>query len=411
LGIWSNLFNGPGVVEVRDAPALAPTEWDPPAPLVNRPENRAAMTGLGNIVPSSWPGWPGDWGDPQWEGARPFAGLVDTAWACLDLNSSVLSTMPVYRLQSGRIVNPTSWMVNPDPEMYASWSEFASELFWDFMLGEAFVFAAEYDFNNRPSRMRVVPPWIVQPEWQDGLVGSKRRYRIGGLDVTDQILHIRYHSRMDTLRGIGPLELSGARMVAASVLQRFVAEVANTGGRPIYWIENPRRLNKTEADDLLDQWVESRSRNLGKPAVMSGGATLGHMEVPNAKDMALVELSQFTESRIAVMLGVPPFLAGLPSGGDSMTYSNVSSLFDFHDRASLRPKATRVMSALSNWALPRGTNIEMNRDDYTRPDPKTRSEYYVNLHGIGAIDKTEVRTMERLHGDAAAGALTGGTDA
>ena len=420
MGIWSDLRgkSTPAPRPSEEVAALlapetraAPVAWDPPAPLLQRPENRAAVRSDFSIVPSAWAGWPAEWSDPQWDGARPFAGLVDTAWACLDLNSSVLSTMPVYRLQSGRVVAPTSWMSNPDPEMYTSWSEFAGELFWDFMLGEAFVFAAEYDFNDRPSRMRVVPPWIVQPEWEDGLVGGKRRYRIGGLDVTGQILHIRYHSRMDQLRGSGPLETAGARMVAAAVLSRYVTEVAQTGGRPIYWIENPRRLDKTEADDLLDQWVESRQRNLGKPAIISGGATLESMDIPSAKDMALVELAQFTESRIATMLGVPPFLVGLPSGGDSMTYSNVSSLFDFHDRASLRPKATRVMSALSNWALPRGTQIEMNRDEYSRPDPKTRSEYYKNLADIEAIGAEEVRTMERLHGDYAPGALTGGTDA
>lgn len=413
MGIWQNLFRGPGVVEVREAPAEAPSssEWDPPAPIVPRPEHRAAVRGDLSLVPSPWPGWPASWGDPSWDGSQKFANLVGTAWDCLDLNATVLSTMPAYRVQRGRIVGPASWMVNPDPEMYTDWSEFAGELFWDFLLGEAFVFAAETDFNGYPSRMRVIPPWIVQPEWEDNLVGSRRRYRIGGLDVTDQILHIRYKSRSDLLRGIGPLEHAGARLVAASVLERYVAEVVQTGGRPIYWLEVQRRLNKTEADDLLDQWVESRARNLGKPAVVSGGAKLGHMEMPSAKDMALVELAQFTESRIAVKLGVPPFLVGLPSGGDSMTYSNVSSLFDFHDRASLRPKATRVMSALSNWALPRGSQIELNRDEYTRPDPKTRSEYYTNLHSIQAISPREVRTMERLHGDIAAGALSGGTDA
>jgi hypothetical protein len=54
-----------------------------------------------------------------------------------------------------------------------------------------------------------------------------------------------------------------------------------------------------------------------------------------------VELSQWNESRIAVLLGVPPFLMGLPSGGDSMTYSNVQSLFDYHWRAGLHRRPTR----------------------------------------------------------------------
>ena len=33
----------------------------------------------------------------------------------------------------------------------------------------------------------------------------------------------------------------------------------------------------------------------------------------NPRDMALIELSQHNESRIAILLGVPPFLVGLPS--------------------------------------------------------------------------------------------------
>lgn len=370
----------------------------------------ASDFGLPEIVPSGWAGWPDGW-QAQWDGVRGFSNLVGTAWDCLDLNTSVLSTMPIYRLQRGRVVDPLSWMVNPDPEVYTDWSEFASQLFWDYQLGEAFVWAVERDYNLRPSRMRVMPPWMVQPEWEDGLVGGQRVYRIGGMDVTEDILHIRYRSRTDQLRGTGPLEAAGARLVAAAVLEKYVAEVVKTGGRPLYWLESQKRLNKDEANELLDQWVESRARNIGRPAVVSGGTSLEHMPMPSAKDMALVELAQFTESRIAVKLGVPPFLVGLPSGGDSMTYSNVTSLFDFHDRSSLRPKASRVMSALSNWALPRGTTVEMNREEYTRPDPQQRAAYYQALAALGAISADEVRTMERLHGPSAAAGLSGGTDA
>jgi phage portal protein BeeE len=124
--------------------------------------------------------------------------------------------------------------------------------------------------------------------------------------------------------------------------------------------------------------------------------------------MALLELAQFNESRIAIMLGVPPFLVGLPSGGDSMTYSNVTSLFDFHDRSSLRPKASMAMAALSNWALPRGQAAELNRDEYTRPAFGERALAYKTLWETGAISPEEIRAMERLNGPAPAVALTGG---
>jgi phage portal protein BeeE len=119
--------------------------------------------------------------------------------------------------------------------------------------------------------------------------------------------------------------------------------------------------------------------------------------------MALVELSQWTESRIAVLLGVPPFLMGLPSGGDSMTYSNVTSLFDYHWRAGLRPKAQTVMAALSQWLLPRGTAVELNRDAYVAPDPLARAQIAQIYLAAGVVTVDEVRAVERFQTTGSAG--------
>ena len=131
--------------------------------------------------------------------------------------------------------------------------------------------------------------------------------------------------------------------------------------------------------------------------------------------MALVDLSQFNESRIAVLLGVPPFLMGLPSGGDSMTYSNVKSLFDYHWRAGLRPKAATVMPAVSAWLMPRGTSVEVNRDEYVRPGPLERAQTDQILFGMQdpatggrAKELAEIREIERFCNAAPSPTLTAG---
>jgi HK97 family phage portal protein len=356
------------------------------------------------VVTSPWDGWPANWATPAWGQMGPkFEELVDTAWAALDLNSSVLSAMPVYRTRSGRVLEPSTWMMNPDPTIYTSWHEFAKQLFWDFQLGEAFVLPMARAADGFPYNFRVIPPWLINAEIKDG----RREYKLGMLDVTSEILHIRYKSTTDNARGVGPLESGKTRLVAAGVLARYATEIAEGGGIPYYALEVPRRLTKTEADDLLQQWWDSRTRNLGKPAVLSGGVTAKQLQM-TPQDMALLELAQFNESRIAILLGVPPFLLGLPSGGDSMTYSNVSSLFDFHDRAGLKPKVVHVMSALSGWALPRGQSAELNRDEYSRPAFKERAEAYEKLVTIGVLSIEEIRTMERFIGTESAEALTGG---
>jgi len=79
-----------------------------------------------------------------------------------------------------------------------------------------------------------------------------------------------------------------------------------------------------------------------------------------------------------------------------MTYSNVKSLFDYHWRAELRPKATAVMAGLSEWLLPRGTTVEVNKDAYVQPDPKTRAETAAILHGIVDSQGNPVLTVEEI---------------
>lgn len=396
MGFWSNLFG---------VPSDNPNGGDPDGVVIEGEQTFSRA--LPKVVPSPWAGWPSEWGTPNWDFGSRFNELVDVAWACLDLNSSVLSTMPVYRTRDGQIIDSESWMSNPDPSIYTSWEEFAKQLFWDYQTGEVFVLPTTYRADGLPMFFRVVPPWM----WDVKMQGGRRVYRLGGPggpDLSDEVLHIRYKSTTTDARGQGPLEVAGGRMLTAGVLAKYVRNVVETGGVPDYTLETEEPLTEEEALDLLNLWVSTRAANLGHPPVLDNAVSLKTHMAMSPKDMAMLEVAQFTESRIAVLLGVPPFLAGLPNGGDSMTYSNVSSLFDFHDRASLRPKATHVMRALSNWALPMGESAELNRDEYSRPAFNERAVAWVSLVDAGIVSADEVRRAERLTGDAPTTALTGG---
>lgn len=410
MAFWSNWFRSERAAE--DLPK-ADSPGDPNG-VELAGEETFSRAGFPMLTPSPWDGWPANWATQFQSAETGLRKLVDTAWACLDLNSSVLSSMPVYGLADKKITEPRPWMLNPDPLIYTSWNEFAKQLFWDYMCGEAFVLSMAEDADGLPMRMRVIPPWLVQAD----LSGGSRVYTIGSRDVTNEICHIRYHSSIDNARGFGPLDAAGARITTAGLLQRYARQLAETGGVPHYWLGLERWVNQQEADELLQVWIESRRKYPGQPAVASGGSKLNSLQSMNAKDMALLELAQFTESRIAILLGVPPFLVGLPSGGDSMTYSNISQLFDFHDRSSLRPKAGAVMSALTNWAMGKGECVELNRDEYSRPDFASRIAAYKALMDTAAESGDQnapaevwamVRTWERFHGPEAAAALSGNT--
>lgn len=335
-----------------------------------------------------WSGWPAPWRTPHWHDR--LNELTDAAWMCLDLNASILSTMPPYESRAGQLLAPATWMTNPDPDIYTSWEEFAKQLFWDYQMGEVFILCTARFADGWPARFRVVEPWLVNAEMIDG----RRRYTIGTIDPGPDLLHIRYKSTTSDARGHGPLESGRNRLIAASVLSRYATTLAEGGGVPYYVIKHPLELDKTQADDLRQEWWQSRMTNLGMPAVLSGGIEIEQLQL-SPSDMALLDLSQFNEARIAVLLGVPPFLVGLPSGGDPMTYSNSTALFDYHWRAGLRPKARHVMTAMSAWLLPRGTDAELNRDEYVRPDPYTRAMMWEILVRIGVVTAEQVAVIER----------------
>lgn len=386
----------------RDTPNGNPPESVPPAtvgPETYVPgdphgvEILAAEPGVGGSGPSApspqpWSGWPSDWQVPNWYGRVET--FTDTAWACLDLNSSILASMPPYLVGAAPLAS--SWLENPDPDLYESWDEFMKALVWDYQMGEAFILTtAVYEETLYPARFHVVPPWLVDAEI-DG--NGRRRYAIGGHDVTPDILHLRYKSTISDARGHGPLEAGALRVIAANALARYATRLASSGAVPPAALLHPASLNKTQAEDLQTAWVTARMSTMGLPAVLSGGLDFKTLAF-SPREMALLDLSQFNESRIATLLQVPPFLVGLPTGGDSMTYSNVTSLFDYHWRAGLRPKASALCAALSGWLLPPGTRLELNRDEYVKPGPLERAQVWQILVSIGVLTPEQVGEIER----------------
>ena len=290
------------------------------------------------------------------------------------------------------------------------WQEFAKQAFWDYQAaGEVFILATARYATGYPARFHVIPPWSVEIDFD----AYGRTYKIGQADVTGDMLHIRYKSTVDDAHGHGPLEGGRNSVIAAEVLRRYATNLAAGGGIPPSVLEHPDELSAAQSAELKAQWVASRLSAIGEPAVLSGGVKWTPTQV-NPKDMSLVELTAHWESRIAYALGVPASLVGLPSGGDSMTYKNMNSMLDLHWRSGLRPKATAVMAALSEWALPRGTTVEINSDFYVQPEALERAQIAAILNGLidpgtgkPALSVPEIREVERLDNITSDGLVSG----
>lgn len=361
----------------------------------------------------AWAGWPVEWATPLWGsmvGLGEITRRVSTVFAAIDKQAKILATMPPYRTSNGRIVSPLAWMRNPQPDVYTDWSEAFQQIVYSYLgSGEVFLWAtSRFRDSGRIASWVVLNPSVVNVELQ----GSIRRYNLRGNlndDITADVLHIRYASWPGDAHGHGPLEAAARAMFGAAALEQYQADLASRGGIPWGVITVPGRLTAEQATDMRSQYVTARSGARAAPAVFSGGATLNTLNI-SPKDMALLELRQFDEARIAVLLGVPPFLLALPTGADSLTYSTTESMYDFHWRSSLRPIAAMLTSAIGNWALANPDEaLELNRDEYTRPGFSDRVAGYAALHGIverdadgverRAITVDEIRHAERLHID------------
>jgi HK97 family phage portal protein len=345
-----------------------------------------------------WEGWPLGW-TPPWSNQSVLAGRVGTVFACVDLNGRVFSSMPPYLVHGPHPQSPLPWLRNPEPERYTDWTVFAKELINSLLIrGEAFIVATARYADETVRRFICTNPDFWALDLVDGVI----EYRLGGQVVPPRdVLHIKYQSYPNDLRGHSPLEAAAHNLIGAAAMESYAANLAAKGGVPWGILKHPANLNAAQAEDLQGRWRSAASRRDGAPAVLSGGVELEVLTL-SPKEMALLELRIFDETRICSVLGVPPYLVGLPQPS-GLTYANATSLFDFHWRATLRPIAQAIGNAISGWALAGETRLEFNRDEYVRPDFGERVAAYAQLHGIvdpvtgqRGITVEEIRAAERL---------------
>jgi len=360
-----------------------------------------------------WAGWPVGWDTPpmgpgweEWSGfgygrqdPSGYAQRVSTVSTCIDLNTSQLASFPVYGVTDNDTEALPSWSINPQPGVYADWSDFCLALGNEmYSTGEAFIWSTSRYSNLYPATFMVLPS--VQMEIKPDEFGVYQYFHDGDQLRRSDVLHIRYQVMAGSLRGITPLQWLGRHLVSAAALEQYATNIALHGVQAL--LKNPANLNTLQREDAKRSWMNARAGNPAAPAVLSGQWEYEQLTL-SPKDMAMLDLKTFDEQHIAAAFRVPPFLVGVEQPGGSLVYQNVGALTDHHWRVGLRPVAKKIATALSNWALPGGHRVEFNRDEYIRPGPGERAQYYSVMANIvdpvtgePAMTVEEIRIAERL---------------
>lgn len=243
--------------------------------------------------------------------------------------------------------------------------------------GDGFLEAVSLDgtirelYPLRPDRMKVVPGRRGYPmRWEysvDGTTSVAFDMELGpGQQLP--IMHLKEFNPLDDWRGMSPMEAVAFSVdvhnSAGAYNKALLDNSASPSGALVYkgGEDSDGTLPKEQFDRLKSQMEERYTgpKNAGRPFLLEGGLSWEQMGL-SPKDMEFVVGKREAAREIALGLGVPPMLIGIP--GDN-TYSNYQEANRAFHRQTVLPLVGKICAALTNWVQPSypGVRVGYNLD-------------------------------------------------
>ena len=218
----------------------------------------------------------------------------------------------------------------------------------------------------RPDRVQVVPGSDGWPEAYDYIVDG-RTSRIEGDAVTGvrRILHMKLFHPVNDHYGMSPIEAAACAIDLHNAAARWNKALLDNSARPsgaLVYTSRDGNLSPDQFDRLKSELEINfqGSGNAGRPLLLEGGLDWKAMSL-TPKDLDFVEAKNAAAREIALALGVPPMLLGIP--GDN-TYSNYQEANRSFWRATVLPLVERAATQLGEWLKPAydGDNLMLKPD-------------------------------------------------
>ncbi len=313
-------------------------------------------------------------GAPRWT-PRDYASLAREGYAknaiafrAVRLIAEAVAALPLVLMDGAREVDrhPLLDLVRrPNPRLTGSalMEAVASHLL---VAGNAYVEAVAVDGRLRelhvlrPDRMRVVPGPDGWPEAFDYVVAG-RSMRLSqepvaldpdGRGAVPAVLHVAAFNPLDDHYGFAPLEAAAQALdlhnAASAWNKALIDNAARPSGALVYG--GTGTLTDEQFDRLKGELENSfqGALNAGRPLLLEGGLDWRPLSL-SPKDMDFEAARNSAAREIALAIGVPPLLMGIP--GDS-TYANYTEANRALWRQSVIPMARRIAEALVAWLGP-----------------------------------------------------------
>ena len=245
------------------------------------------------------------------------------------------------------------------PNRQQTRTSFLNELYGQLILtGNGYVEALFSDDGTisamyvlRSDRVTAVPGKDGWPIAYDYEVG-KEKYRYSLSEEIPSILHIKSFHPHDDHYGLSPLMAAANAIDVHNSASQWSKALLDNAARPsgaiVYkGIDGDGTMTNEQYSRLVEE-IESNhqgARNAGRPMLLEGGLDWKPMGF-SPSDMEFHKTKDAAARDIALALGVPPMILGIP--GDN-TYSNYQEANRAFYRSTVIPIVRNVLSQISNW--------------------------------------------------------------
>lgn len=203
----------------------------------------------------------------------------------------------------------------------------------------------------RPDRVSVVEGrdgWITAYHYRAGNMTRRLPAESGG---RLSLLHLKLFHPLDDHLGFPPLAAAGAALDLHNAAGEWNKALLDNSARPsgalVYQPKEGGNLSADQYERLKAELESSYAGavNAGRPLLLEGGLDWKSMGL-SPKDMDFIEAKNAAARDIALSLGVPPMLMGIP--GDN-TYANYQEANRAFYRLTVVPLLTRTAASFSAW--------------------------------------------------------------
>jgi len=178
-------------------------------------------------------------------------------------------------------------------------------------------------YQLRPDRMKIIPGANGFPmAYVYENAGRKVRWDVDPVTMASDVRHLRTFNPVDDWYGLSPIEASAYAIDQHNEAMAWVQGLLQNSARPSgALVSKDGQILSDEQFNRLKAEVDSKyagGKNAGRPMLLEGGLDWRQMGL-SPVDVQVIEAKNSAARDIALGLGVPPQLLGIP--GDN-TYSN-----------------------------------------------------------------------------------------